>query len=161
MDDHFITFDGKIKCLHCQCVWKSLSSTTKRAHLSNREFSLQYQVAGCDESISQIDTAFKESNNEFFRELQRKKMKSRTLSVKRDRFTSFSPSAKSNVSSISSNSSFDDELEIMEEVTVKRQTNLYEYTNPQQAHNTDIAMANFFIDVGFHTNVLKHLLFML
>jgi hypothetical protein len=148
MDDHFITFDGKIKCLHCQCVWKSLSSTTKRAHLSSREFSLQYQVAGCDESISQIDTAFKESNNEFFRELQRKKMKSRTLSVKRDRFTSFSPSAKSNVSSISSNSSFDDELEIMEEVTVKRQTNLYEYTNPQQAHNTDIAIANFFYRCG-------------
>ena len=50
MDDHFIAFDNKVKCIRCNCCWKALNATSKRAHLSSKEFSTCYKITGCSGS---------------------------------------------------------------------------------------------------------------
>ena len=160
MDDHYVIFDGgKIQCKHCKCCWKSLTSTTKRAHLSSREFSIQYKVAGCDESVQAIEMEVKESNNEFFRELQRKNIKAGAQALKRDRYTSFSTPTSSCASSASSVCD-DDVVDITNDVKkVQKQTKLYDFTDPQQSYKTDVAIANFFYRCGIPYECVETLAF--
>jgi hypothetical protein len=46
-----------IKCNHCNESWKNLTSTTKKAHLSNIKFAAQYKIKLCSQvpaSISKL-----------------------------------------------------------------------------------------------------------
>ena len=43
-----------IKCNYCNESWKSLTATTKKAHLSNLKFSSQYKIRLCSQMPANI-----------------------------------------------------------------------------------------------------------
>jgi hypothetical protein len=126
-----------------------LNATSKRAHLSSKEFSTLYKIAGCSGSKIQHDQEIRDSNDHFFPDLQCKNDAKTAKSGKIDRSILFSPSASSVSCESSTSSNCDDSIiEISDEVRVQKQTKLYDFANPHQAHKTDIAIAIFFYRCG-------------
>ena len=72
-----------------------MDATSKRAHLSSKEFSTLHIIAGCSGSEIQHDQEIRDSNDQYFRDLQCKNNAKTAKSGKIDRSILFSPSASS------------------------------------------------------------------
>jgi len=62
----------------------------RNAHIYQLKNSTFYKIAGCSGSELQLDQDIKDSNDQFFRNLQNKRNANTLKSVKRGRCTSFS-----------------------------------------------------------------------
>jgi len=143
MDDHYILIDGSIKCVHCKCTWKTLSTTSKRAHLSNKEFAILYKVTWCKETEQRIDPQIKIENIDHFMNVRKQSVVTEAQKLKRDRHLAFSiSSTASNDSSYVDSILDSSSLDFPKKNT--RQSDLYEYVNPVKAHDADVSIAIFF-----------------
>ena len=47
-----------VKCNHCNSSWKTLTETTKKAHLSNKSFSTRYGIKLCTQVPAAVSLEF-------------------------------------------------------------------------------------------------------
>ena len=139
IEEHYILLDGKVKCVHCKRQWLTFSVTSKRAHLSSREWSIFYKVANCEGSEMRVDPELVAKNDAYFADLRKKNNELQDRNAKKERHISQSLS-----SSASNCSSTPQSLSEEESSSRKKQATLYDFVNPARSHDADVAIADFF-----------------